>query len=583
MLVRLSPGSAADLSPPFVVGEARLDNRSELLATLTYAARVPPSPTDFDLVAAALREWGHEFPRHVSGDWWVASWDAGRRELFLARDHFGNVGLHYWPTADRVIVGADLRSVLARDPARVSIDWQELAWFLLTSSAEASSTVFAGIRRVPPGHAVMITPDGERVWRYWSVETLPFNTQDDGFGTHLRDALSRAVERRVQDADVVAVALSSGLDSSTALALATPVVRGRRARLVALTAVPALTPQTPLPQGQAIDEGPVAGGFAASLGVEHRCLKAEECSPLQALRDALRILAEPQPGAGASYWMLDLLRAAKAEGAGILLTGQTGDFVMTGRTSASGLAARLGAGRWRDAAKRVTPYSVLALRSVGWQPSALRRPPWHAYSLINDTLVHETRVLERLRDAGYDARFLRPNRTDPGLMRWQSMVPVGAWWATLGRAFGLVVRDPFQDRAVMELTFGAPASGARAVRRARFRRAVGHLLPDDILEQRVKARQSADLPNRLRTSAAEVEALLDQIATSSDVRLAIDTGRSRRLWQEIQDVQSPDAYRRALQFMVMASVATLLTTWRSHLAPGGAWVVDTVAGGRSLP
>ena len=101
---------------PFVDGDlaitadVRLDNRDELLAALGLADR---SMSDAALVLAAYRRWATDCPSRLLGDFAFALWDAHRRALFCARDHFGVKPFCYSAGTDRFVFASEIKALLA--------------------------------------------------------------------------------------------------------------------------------------------------------------------------------------------------------------------------------------------------------------------------------------------------------------------------------------------------------------------------------------------------------------------------------------------------------------------------------------
>ena len=65
-----------------VVGDIRLDDRSDLLASLSLESAGELS--DPDLVLAAYRRWSDRCAEHLMGDFAFALWDDRRRQLLCA-------------------------------------------------------------------------------------------------------------------------------------------------------------------------------------------------------------------------------------------------------------------------------------------------------------------------------------------------------------------------------------------------------------------------------------------------------------------------------------------------------------------
>src|SRR5687767_563667 len=78
-----------------ITAAARLDNRDELCGWLEIAAHEQSNLSDASLVVRSFERWGEACPQRLNGDWSFAVWSPGKRQLFLARDHFGNTGLYY--------------------------------------------------------------------------------------------------------------------------------------------------------------------------------------------------------------------------------------------------------------------------------------------------------------------------------------------------------------------------------------------------------------------------------------------------------------------------------------------------------
>ena len=74
----------------WIVADARVDGRLELCRKLRSSGQdCRQGATDAELILHAYRAWGDECVRHLRGDFAFAIWDASRKRLLCARDHFG--------------------------------------------------------------------------------------------------------------------------------------------------------------------------------------------------------------------------------------------------------------------------------------------------------------------------------------------------------------------------------------------------------------------------------------------------------------------------------------------------------------
>ena len=81
----------------WITADARIDCRDELLEEMTRAgsAAVVGAATDSELILRAYATWGEECVQHLRGDFSFAIWDARKKLLFCARDHFGVKPFYY--------------------------------------------------------------------------------------------------------------------------------------------------------------------------------------------------------------------------------------------------------------------------------------------------------------------------------------------------------------------------------------------------------------------------------------------------------------------------------------------------------
>ncbi len=74
----------------WIVADARLDAREQLIVELHRAKRdVRANASDCELILQAYAAWGTLCIDRLTGDFSFAVWDAGHKQLFCARDHFG--------------------------------------------------------------------------------------------------------------------------------------------------------------------------------------------------------------------------------------------------------------------------------------------------------------------------------------------------------------------------------------------------------------------------------------------------------------------------------------------------------------
>jgi len=522
-----------------ITAEARIDNRHELCDHFAIPHADRPTTPDSDLILRAYLKWGEESPDHLLGDWSFAVWHPDERKLFLARDHHGNTSLVYWQQGEQFAFASAPQALYAIGAPR-RLNELYLAQVLISWPAyHGPQTIDLDIQRLPPAHAMTVTPQGTRVWRYWRLEDTPelrLPSRDDYVQGFL-EVYDRAVRDRLRSYRPVGVTLSGGLDSGSVTALAARALGEEGKRLTAFTAVPLYdTSQTVGPQRFG-DETHFAAATAAHwANVDHILLDSAAVTPMQGIYRTLAVMPEPAHAASNYFWITDLLNRAQAHGLGTLLTGQGGNATVSW-TGAPELRSRLAAfrGGWKAGVRRNLP--LWALRPLmQWRA---RGQDWSGAAIHPDFARRVDLSQRRIAAMGNDIDFSESWR-GPRDKRYAIIQPgagrVGDLWAQRGAAAGLEVRDPTQDKRVMAYTiavpdpvFDSPDGGDRWMTRA----ALAGLLPDAVRLNRKRGRQSADLAGRLRASAGEVEVALAAVDTAP-ANAYVDVAKMRWAWADVQ-------------------------------------------------
>ncbi len=551
-----------------ITAEARIDNRAELCDLFDIPLVERATTPDSELILLAYLKWGEDCPDHLLGDWSFAIWQPDVRKLFIARDHHGNTALHYWQQGDLFAFASDPAALHAIGaPHRLNELY--LAQVLISWPAyHGPQTIDLDIQRLPPAHAMTVTPQGIRTWRYWRLEDMPelrLPSRDDYVQGFL-EIYDGAVRDRLRSHRPVGVTLSGGLDSGSVTALAARALGEQGQRLTAFTAVPLYdTTQTVGPKRFG-DETHFAAATAAHWeNVDHLLLDSADVTPMQGIYRTLAVMPEPAHAASNFFWITDLLDQAQAHGLGTLLTGQGGNATVSW-TGAPELRSRIAAfrnGGLKDGLRRNLPS--LALRPV--MTLRARGQQWTG-AAIHPDFAQRLRLAQRRIDAMRRDITLQESWQRPQDMRCAIIQPgasrVGDLWARQGAAAGLEVRDPTLDKRVMAYTLSIPDpvfDGPDGVDRHLMRAAMTGLLPDDVRLNTRRGRQSADLAGRLLASANEVEVALTGV-DRSPANTYVDVAKMRRAWADVQREATALTTHRAGTILLRGVVAGLYLNGR---------------------
>ena len=181
---------------------------------------------DTEVVLKSYREWGYECLKRFEGDFALAIWDAKNRNLFLARDRFGVKPLYFSKSNNFFRFGSTLQSIIAKKDIELELDPKSLHMhFSLHAVVPAPNTIFKNIKKVPPGHYLIMNKDKKlSINQYWNLDSLnesDYIADEEEAINMTKDILINSVEKRLSASDTdVGVLLSGGLDSSLIVALA---------------------------------------------------------------------------------------------------------------------------------------------------------------------------------------------------------------------------------------------------------------------------------------------------------------------------------------------------------------------------
>ena len=181
------------------------------------------SRSDSEIVLHLYEEYGVQCLHYLRGEFAFILWDESRRQLFAARDRFGVKPLFYTSVGDTVYLASEAKALFA---AGVPAQWDRDSFFQqLFIGLAGDRTLFQNIRQVPPGHYLLMTPQGIRLACYWDLDypnvdaSAPNHTEAE-YIEKFRHVLEEAVKLRIRADVPVGCFLSGGVDSSTALGIA---------------------------------------------------------------------------------------------------------------------------------------------------------------------------------------------------------------------------------------------------------------------------------------------------------------------------------------------------------------------------
>lgn len=195
-------------------------NFRELRAMLEPRGHIFTSQSDTEVILAAYREYGVKCVDHLRGMFAFGIWDGYQRRLFLARDRAGKKPLYYLLDENGLTFASEPKAFLVETCFKPHVDLEAISHYLTYQYIPGQWSAFRRVRKLPPGHFLLVENGQIRTDRYWRLsyrQTYKGNEEDAC--RILLGKLREAVQRRLVSDVPLGAFLSGGLDSSVVVGL----------------------------------------------------------------------------------------------------------------------------------------------------------------------------------------------------------------------------------------------------------------------------------------------------------------------------------------------------------------------------
>lgn len=209
-----------------IVCNGEIYNHPELSRRLRAAGHRYRTRCDTETILHLYEDEGDACVDTLRGMFAFGLWDARRRRLLLARDPLGIKPLYYTVADGGLAFASEIKSLVSSGIVRPAFRHDVLPELLAAGFLAGDRTLFDGVRKLPPGHALTWSrEEGVRVRPYWKPASPAGrsgrSTREEALA--LRERLQAAVRSHLMSDVPVGLFLSGGIDSSALAALMAPV------------------------------------------------------------------------------------------------------------------------------------------------------------------------------------------------------------------------------------------------------------------------------------------------------------------------------------------------------------------------
>ena len=203
----------------------------EMLQKEGYTFR---TQSDTEVILAAYDFWNSECIEHFDGMFAFAIWDEKEKELFVARDRFGEKPFFYYRNNDQFFFASEMKALWAAGVPRIA-NLKMLFNYITIGYVDnpecPEETFFENIFKLPAASTLYYRPSSKElvIEKYWDLDPDARQTKisDKGAIEEFQRLFTTSVKRRLRSDVTVGTSLSGGLDSSSVVATVFPLTSDR--------------------------------------------------------------------------------------------------------------------------------------------------------------------------------------------------------------------------------------------------------------------------------------------------------------------------------------------------------------------
>jgi asparagine synthase (glutamine-hydrolysing) len=190
-------------------------NYMELRRDLEARGRIFATSSDTEVLLAMYEAHGPAMLEYLNGMFAFAVHDMERDLLFAARDRLGIKPFYFVYQDGEFIFASEIKALLASGRVRPVPDPLAVQIYLARRYVPGQRTCFSGVRKLPPGHSLLVRRGCQpELRRYWQPPEPDASMTLEDVAQVLGELLHSAVAYRLISDVPVGLLLSGGIDSA---------------------------------------------------------------------------------------------------------------------------------------------------------------------------------------------------------------------------------------------------------------------------------------------------------------------------------------------------------------------------------
>jgi asparagine synthase (glutamine-hydrolysing) len=203
-----------------IICNGEIYNYRALTAELHGMGHHLKTRSDSEVIVHLYEQYGDDFVRRLEGMFAFALWDSRQQRLLLGRDRLGIKPLYYLEARGHLLFASEAKALLVTGLVSPEVNRQALQEYLALGYTPGSTSMFHGVRKLPPGSLMVCERGTSTMGSYWAVpEVSDAGRSEEEWAAAFLTTMDRAVESQMVSDVPLGAFLSGGIDSSTIVAL----------------------------------------------------------------------------------------------------------------------------------------------------------------------------------------------------------------------------------------------------------------------------------------------------------------------------------------------------------------------------
>lgn len=203
-----------------IVFNGEIYNFKEIRQNLEKKGHQFKTHSDTEVIINAYIEYGETCVEYFNGMFAIAIYDKNLNKLFITRDRIGEKPLYYYIDNHRFVFASEVKPILSVLDKKPGVHLPALDFYMSVGYSPGEDTMFAGIKKLKPGHSLSMLNNKIKTYCYWDLQNTPTNNVSfDNALAQFDELMKDSINLRLRSDVPLGAFLSGGLDSSVIVGL----------------------------------------------------------------------------------------------------------------------------------------------------------------------------------------------------------------------------------------------------------------------------------------------------------------------------------------------------------------------------